>query len=124
MGEVSMESDGGVAVARLRGDYTLQSGVQCASDIIAAAVADGVGLLLIDFTAISGVTSPAPGDRHWLMTEWARLGRGAVRLALLIRPEFADPDKFGTAVGRSRGLDVKGFFDERKALDWLRAPRE
>lgn len=124
MGEIIREADGDVTVARLRGEFTLRSGVECASGIIADTVADGGGLLLIDFTAISGVASPAPGDRHWLMTEWAKLGRGAVRLALLIRPEFADPDKFGTAVGRSRGLDVKGFFDEHKALEWLRAPRE
>lgn len=124
MGELVREFNVDVAVARLRGDYTLQSGVQCVSEVIAAAVADGVRLLLVDFTAISGVASPAPGDRHWLMSEWARVGRGALRLALLIRPEFADPDQFGTAVARSRGLDVKGFREEAKALAWLREPRD
>ena len=124
MGEVIRETDGAVAVARLRGDFTLQSGVRAVTDAIIATIADGLGLLLVDLTAIRGVESPGPGDRHWLMTEWAKAGRGVLRLALLIRPEFADPDHFGTVVGRSRGLDVKGFMDETKALDWLRDPRE
>lgn len=124
MGEVSRETDGAVAVARLRGSFTLQSGVQAVTDAIVAAIADGFGMLLVDLTAIRGIESPGAGDRHWLMTEWARAGRGVLRLAVLIRPEFVDPDHFGTVVGRSRGLDVKGFLDEAKALDWLRGPRE
>ena len=124
MGEVTTAKENSMAVARLHGDFTLQSGVQAVTDAIMAAIADGFGMLLVDLTGIRGIEPPGPGDRHWLMTEWARAGRGVLRLALLIRPEFVDPDHFGTVVGRSRGLDVKGFLDEAKALDWLRGPRE
>lgn len=124
MGEVIREAQGDVVVMRLRGDFTLQVGVQAVTDAIVATIADGFAMLLVDFTAMHGVEPPGAGDRHWLMTEWAKAGRGMLRLALLIRPEFADPEHFGTIVGRSRGLDVKGFMDEARALDWLRDPRE
>jgi hypothetical protein len=41
------------------------------------------------------------------------------RLALLIRPEFIDPDNFGTSVALNHGLAFRGFVSEARAMDWL-----
>ena len=122
MGEEIQEVAGDVAILRLRGEFTLEDAVRCARETIVRVHAAGHGALLIDATAVSGFASPGVGARHWLMTELASVGRGRVRAAFLIRPEFVDPDNFGTTVARSHGFHVKGFRDEAAALAWLRNP--
>lgn len=119
MGEVLHEVKDGLAVVRLRGGFTLASGVQAVTEAIVDAIAKGHAALLVDLTDIRGVASPGIGERHWLMTEWAKAGRGAIRVALWIRPELADPDHFGTSVAISRGFDARGFRDLERALEWL-----
>lgn len=68
----------------------------------------GVRMLLVGVTAVDA-GPPSVAERYWIMSEWAIAGRGAVQLALVIRPEFIDPDNFGT----------NGFTSEARAMDWL-----
>lgn len=120
MGEVISGFEDGMPVARLRGVFTLETGVQAIAGAMASAIAQGQPALLVDLLELQGVASPGIGERHWVMTELARVGRGNLRVALLIRPEFRDPDKYGTAVAISRGFDARGFLDVASALAWLR----
>lgn len=122
MGEEIREVDGDVAILRLRGEFTLEDAVQRARESILRIKGSGIEALLIDVSEISGFASPGVGARHWLMTELASVGRGWVRAAFLIRPEFVDPEHFGTTVARSHGFHVKGFHDQASALAWLRNP--
>jgi hypothetical protein len=81
-----------------------------------------MGKLLVDITAIAS-GPPTLAERHRIMSEWAAAGRGAVRLALVIRPEFVDPDNFGTQVALNHGLAFRGFVSESRAMDWLHGRR-
>lgn len=118
MPETAYELVGDIATFRLGPGHGLESGAQLIKAAIAQARDAGVEKLLVDITAIE-IGPPKVGDRHWVMTEWAAAGRGAVRLALVIRPEFKDPQNFGTAVARNRGFALRGFTDEARARQWL-----
>lgn len=53
------------------------------------------------------------------MGEWARAGRGSVRVAMVTRPEFIEPDRFGVIAGMNAGFVSNVFETEQQALDWL-----
>ena len=118
MPATAYELMGDVATYRLGPGHGLEHGTQMIKDVIARARDAGIGKLLVDITAIE-IGPPKVGDRHWVMTEWAAAGRGAVRLALVIRPEFIDPQNFGTAVAHNRGLAFRAFTEESRARLWL-----
>lgn len=118
MVELPYEMDGNVARFRLTGSGGLEGCMHAVRDVILHAKQAGVRMLLVDVTAIDA-GPPSVAERHWIMSEWAIAGRGAVRLALVIRPEFIDPDNFGTSVALNRGLAFKGFTSEARAMDWL-----
>lgn len=118
MDAVPWEIVGNIAVCRLGGKRTLDDGVRIMTQAILRAKAAGIAKLLVDVTAID-VPLPSLMERHWLVTEWANAGRGALRMAVVIRPEFVDPQNFGTVVARSHGLDFRAFTDNEHAMDWL-----
>lgn len=118
MQALSYELVDDIARVRLGPGHGLENGVQLIKDAIMRAKGAGIGKLLVDVTAIE-IGPPTVAQRHWLMTEWATAGRGAVRFALVIRPEFIDPQHFGTMVARNHGLAFRGFTDEAQAMRWL-----
>lgn len=109
---------GDVAIFRVGGSEGLEQGATAVLDAIRRARQSGGGKLLVDITAIAA-GPPTLAERHRIMTEWAIAGRGAVRLALVLRAEFVDPDNFGTHVALNHGLAFRGFLDETRAMDWL-----
>lgn len=119
MGEAWFEVVGDVAWFRMTGQQELADGVLQIADAIARAKAQGLDKLLVDIRHITGVEPPGIAARHWLMGEWAREGRASVRVAMVTRPEFIDPDRFGVIVGMNSGFVSNVFEDENRALDWL-----
>ncbi|MDX1440414.1 MAG: hypothetical protein R3284_10985, partial [Rubricoccaceae bacterium] len=51
--------------------------------------------------------------------EWAEAAHGAVRVALLARPEMLDPERFGVTVAANLGFTADAFTSEEEALAWL-----
>jgi hypothetical protein len=52
-------------------------------------------------------------------------GPMAIRIAVLVSPEAAYPDRFGQNVLRNRGLDVIRFLeDEHNTVEWLLSDRK
>lgn len=119
MGEARFEVVGDVAHFRLTGQQELVDGVRQIADAIARTKAGGLDKLLVDIRRITGVEPPGIATRHWLMGEWVREGRGSVRVAIVVRPEFIDPDRFAIIVGRNAGFVSNVFESEEPALDWL-----
>lgn len=119
MGEAWFEVVGDVACFRMTGEQDLEDGVRQIADAIARTKASGLDKLLVDIRRISGVESPGVATRHWLMGEWAREGRARVRLAIVVRPEFIDPDRVAIIAGLNAGFVSNVFEDEKPALDWL-----
>jgi hypothetical protein len=122
MGDASCEVVEDVAIFRLGGSEGLDQSVSLVLQMIQHAKQSGMGKLLVDITAIAS-GPPSLAERHRIMSEWAAAGRGAVRLALVIRPEFVDPDNFGTQVALNHGLAFRGFVSESRAMDWLHGRR-
>jgi hypothetical protein len=118
MGDASYEVIEDVAIFRLGEGKELDQSVSLVQQVIQQIKHSGVPRLLVDITAIAS-GPPTLAERHRIMVEWAIAGRGAVRLALVIRPEFVDPDNFGTSVALNHGLAFRGFLSEARAMDWL-----
>jgi hypothetical protein len=119
MGESSYEVVADVARFRLGGEQGFVDGVHQITDAILRTKTLGVDKLLVDIRSISGVEPPSVENRFWLMGEWAKAGRGCVRLALVTRPEFISEDRFGVAFGMNQGFISNLFESEAQALDWL-----
>lgn len=119
MGESSFEVIGDMARLRLTGDQLLESGVRQIADAIARARDSGLDKLLVDITTITGVEPPSVLMRYWLMGEFAKAGRSSVRVAMVARPEFIDPDRIGVAAGLNAGFRSNVFETEAQALNWL-----
>lgn len=119
MGGSSYEVIGGVAWFRLTGEQMLRDGVEEIADAIVRTKQSGLGKLLVDITTITGVEPPSLDMRFWLMGVWARAGRGAVRVAVVTRPEFMLADRIGVVIGLNQGFISNVFETETQALDWL-----
>lgn len=119
MGESAFEVIDDVAWFCASGEQDFVDGVQMITDAILRTKALGLDKLVADITRITGVKPPSVEMRFWLMDEWAKAGRGAVRLALVTRPEFMSEDRFGIAFGMNRGFISNLFETRQQALEWL-----
>lgn len=119
----SYEVVGDVARFRLTDTRGIENGVRLTALAIERAKEAGIRKLLIEISAIDA-GPPTIAERHWIISELAVAGRGAVRLAVLMRPKFIDPDDFGASVAIGRGLALREFASEVNALAWLAGRRE
>ena len=76
--------------------------------------------LMVLVTSLSGFGPPSIAARHEMMRRWARAADARLKLALVIPPEFFDPERFGEISAANFGLAGKGFLTEAEALAWLR----
>lgn len=113
--------DGEVAVLRIAGEHTLEQTVNVVTAALLRAREHGAGKLLVDITAISGFDPPSLGARHEFVAKWAEAGRGHLRMAMVVRPEFLDPDKFCVIRAANLGLSYNLFDSEERARAWLHA---
>jgi len=79
--------------------------------------------LLIDTTRWTGHQSPDTLERYQFAQAFAVAARSAVKLAMVVRPEMMDPQKFEVTVASNRGLVGNVFDSEQDALAWLLDPR-
>ena len=119
MGRSSYTVVGDVACFCATGAQDFVDGVHQITDAIVRTKTLGLHKLLVDITAISGVEPPSVDNRFWLMGEWARAGRGTVRVALVTRPEFMSEERFGIAFGMNQGFMSHLFESRAPALEWL-----
>jgi hypothetical protein len=78
--------------------------------------------LLIDTTNWTGHQSPNTLERYTWAQAFAETAGSTVKLAMVVRPEMVDPDKFEVTVARNRGLMGNVFDSEKDALAWLLGP--
>jgi hypothetical protein len=110
----------GVATFRPRGSYSLVEAVALVSSAIAFCRDRGVGRLLIDATALTGVAIPSLVDRFLMVEEWAHQANGVVIVVLVTSPEYIHPEKFGVKVALDFGLVCDVYPAEDAARSWLR----
>jgi hypothetical protein len=97
----------------------LEAAAELVTVALAHARAQGIKELLVNATGITGFPPPTLSERYFIVDNWARVVRGAVRVALVLRPEYIDPQKFGVTVALNRRLTADVFELEEPALAWL-----
>lgn len=79
----------------------------------------GLAELIIDARGVTGFESPGVFDRYDLIKQWFAAAAGQVRLAIVVRPEMIDEQKFGVTVAENRGYKTDVFTTEEAAAEWL-----
>jgi hypothetical protein len=110
-----------VAVVRLAGDHRFTAASKLVASMLAEAFRQRHGKLLVVATELTGFEPPGIAARHEMMREWAQAAQTVVRCAMVVRPEFIDPEKFGALAARNLGLMADVFETEADAFAWLRA---
>jgi len=115
------EIDRDCAFFRPAGNVSLQQAVQMLACAIAFAREQEVPKLLAVTTGLTGFAPPNTLERYEFATQFAAIAGGAVRLALVAKPEMIDPQTFGLTVANNRGLISNVFTSEADALAWLQS---
>ena len=119
---IVFEDVDGMAAFRPVGVFSLQAGVHLIRDAIALARERHVARLMVVITGATGYAVPSLSMRLGMMREWADAAGGHVRVAMVCRPEFIDPNKFGITMAANFGMQADVFTTEAEALAWLRNP--
>ena len=112
----------GIALFRPAGSMPLAAAVTLVETAIREARRRQCTGLMVLVTSLSGFGPPSIAARHEMMRRWARAADARLKLALVILPEFFDPERFGEISAANFGLAGKGFLTEAEALAWLREP--
>ncbi|HXJ61537.1 MAG TPA: hypothetical protein VNU68_33255 [Verrucomicrobiae bacterium] len=109
----------GYSCYRLSGHGSLAEAASKVIEVITFTREQGIRNLLIDTTGWTGHASPDTLERYQFAQAFAVAARSAVRVAMVVRPEMMDPDKFEVTVATNRGLVGNVFDSEKEALAWL-----
>lgn len=107
---------------RLFGHGPLEEAANKVIEVIAFSRDQGIRNLLIDTTHWTGHPNPTTMERFDWAAAFAIAARTKVKVAMVVRPEFMDPEQFEVTVARNRGLFGNVFDSEKDALAWLLDP--
>lgn len=112
-----------VPVARLAHTHRVfDRTVDLVTGVIRRIVADGHPHLLLDAVAVT-FDAPAMVDRLRMVRQWAEAADGRLRIAMVVRSTFIDPERFGVVAAGNYGLAAQVFEHETEAIAWLLAER-
>lgn len=110
----------GIAVFHPHGLESLNPMIQAVRDAFARANAQHLRKLLIVLTEVTGYDVPSLAMRQSMLREWAGAAGSVVSVAMVCRPEFIDPQKFGITVAANFGIVMDVFESKDEAMNWLR----
>jgi hypothetical protein len=116
------EVNEGYCCYRLSGHGQLAVAASQVIEVITYAREQGMHRLLIDTTGWTGHKSPDTLERYNVAQAFAEAARSQVKVAMVIRPEMMDPEKFEVTVAKNRWLVGNVFDSEKDALAWLLDP--
>ena len=99
-----IEVAGDCAYYRPAGKVTLEQAAELVDQAIVFARDRRIPKLLINCTQLTGFPSPTLPQRYFMVRGWAKTAQGLVQLAMVVRPELIDPEKFGITVAHNAGL--------------------
>lgn len=121
-GSIEVKDD--CAYFRPAGKSTLDEAIELLDQAIAYVRDQRIPKLLFNAKALVGFRSPSLPERYFAVRRFAATGRGLVQLAMVIRVEHIDPEKFGVTVAHNSGLNADVFMEESEALAWLQSQPE
>jgi hypothetical protein len=104
---------------RLTGHGPLEEAAGKVIEVITYAREQRMRKLLIDTTKWTGHDSPGTLDRYQWAVAFSQAARAEVKVAMVVRPELMDPEKFEVTVATNRWLVGDVFDSEKEALAWL-----
>jgi hypothetical protein len=104
---------------RLSGHGPLAEAAGKVIEVINYAREQKVRKLLIDTTKWTGHDKPGILERFQFAEAFSQAAYSSMAVAMVVRPEMMDPDKFEVTVARNRGLFGNVFDSEKEALAWL-----
>ena len=115
----SIEVVGDCAYFRPAGKLTLDDAVELVDQTIVYVRDQRIPKLLFNAKALVGFRSPSLPERYFTARRWAATSQSLVQVAMVIRAEIIDPQKFGVMVARNSGMNADVFSQEPEALAWL-----
>jgi hypothetical protein len=115
----SFEHSGSRGFYRPAGIVSYDQALQMFADAIQFARDLKLTDLLVNSQGLGGFASPDVVARYALAVKWAQSAAGSLRVALVVRPEFMDPQKIAMLMANNRGVVGDVFTDEVDALAWL-----
>jgi hypothetical protein len=100
---------------------TFEQGVELVADAMRHAREQGLDDLLVNTLGLTGFSPPGTFARYSLAVQWAQSAGGALRVAIVTRPELIDPQKIGVLMAQNRGVNGDVFTNEKEAIAWLDA---
>jgi hypothetical protein len=119
----SFEIVGSRGFYRPRAQVSFERAVELVAQAIATARELGLVDLVANTTGFTGFAPPSVFARYSMATKWVQSSGSALRVALVARPEFIDPQKIGILMMQNRGGSGDVFSNEGDALAWLDARR-
>jgi hypothetical protein len=107
------------AVFRPTGQVSIGQAAELVATAIGFARSINIRRLLVDITELTGFEPPDLALRYLIIHEWARAAGKSVSVALVVRPEMIDQQKFGSTVAANIGFVADAFTTEEDALTWL-----
>jgi hypothetical protein len=82
--------------------------------------------LLVDISALTGFEAPSISERYEMVVQWADAARGAIKLAMLSRPEMIDLQRFDVTVARNRDvrLSLVSGLSQEELIAFVRTDRD
>lgn len=109
-----------IGIFRPVGSFRFQQVVALVTEVIIRARERGIGKLAVVTYGLSGFQPPSLSERHWMVREWVEASQGKLKVAMVVPPEFIDPEKFGVVAAANFGVTSEVFTSEADALKWLR----
>ena len=101
------------------GEVPLEEGVASVSAAIAHARDIGLAELIVDTRGVTGFGPPDVFQRYDLIKQWLATAAGQSRIAMVVRSEMIDKQKFGVMVAENRDFTTDVFTTEEAAAEWL-----
>ncbi|HKE41552.1 MAG TPA: hypothetical protein VKG21_17070 [Casimicrobiaceae bacterium] len=108
-----------VGVYRPQGEYSLVGAVELIRSTVEHSRNRDIAKLLINAMGMTGVPIPTLIDRFLAVEEWAQEAQGMVAVALVVRPEYIHPQKFGVHVAAHFGMRLDVFSSEIDGFAWI-----
>ena len=100
---------------------TFEQAIEMVAQAMRYSRESGLADLLANTHGLTGFATPSTFARYSLAVKWAEAAGGALRVALVTRPEIIDPQKIGVLMAQNRGVNGDVFTNETEALAWLDA---
>jgi len=110
-----------IALFRIDGPQVLQPAAERIAAAIEAAADAGAKGLVVDFKDVEGIDPPDLAMRQIVVRRWAEAARSRLHLAMVVREDFIDPERFAVVAAANFGLVGNVFENQADALEWLRS---